>query len=173
MYWICWSGGPLQFRSFIQSPLRHKSYTILFAHWSFVHWCILKKIQCFVLCAKFQKHPLIWLAIMSKWEFTKIQFKQTFDRLYCHASWGSFRSGKRLQNQSLLFVIFSITWWCHQMEIFSVLLAFCAGNSTVTGEFPTQKPVTRSFDVFFDLRLDKQLSKQWKHGWFEMPSRSS
>ena len=35
------------------------------------------------------------------------------------------------------------------METFSVSLAFCAGNSPVTGEFPTQKPVTRSFDVFF------------------------
>ena len=37
------------------------------------------------------------------------------------------------------------------METFSALLAFCAGNSPVTGEFPTQRPVTRSFDVFFDL----------------------
>ena len=36
------------------------------------------------------------------------------------------------------------------METFSALLAFCAGNSPVTGEFPTQKSVTRSFDVFFD-----------------------
>ena len=44
---------------------------------------------------------------------------------------------------------------------FSALLAFCAGNSPVTGEFPTQRPVTRSFDVFFDLRLNKRLSKQW------------
>ena len=39
------------------------------------------------------------------------------------------------------------------METFSMLLAICAGNSPVTGEFPTQRPVTRSFDVFFDLRL--------------------
>ena len=64
-----------------------------------------------------------------------------------------------------------LTQWRHQMETFSVLLALCAGNSPVTGKFPTQKPVTRSFDVFFDLRLNKQLSKQsW--GWFETPSRS-
>ena len=28
-----------------------------------------------------------------------------------------------------------------------------------TGEFPAQRPVTRSFDVFFDLRLYKRLSK--------------
>ena len=38
------------------------------------------------------------------------------------------------------------------MEIFSALLAICAGNSPVTGEFLAQKPVTRSFGVFFDLR---------------------
>ena len=58
------------------------------------------------------------------------------------------------------------------METFSALLAFCAGNSPVTGEFPTQRPVTQSFDVFFDLRLKKRLSKQWRRWWFETPSRS-
>ena len=41
------------------------------------------------------------------------------------------------------------------METFSALLAICVGNSPVPGEFPTQRPVTRSFDVFFDLRLNK------------------
>ena len=53
------------------------------------------------------------------------------------------------------------TRWPHQMETFSALLAICAGNSPVTGDFPAQRPVTRSFDVFFDLRLNIQLSKQW------------
>ena len=38
---------------------------------------------------------------------------------------------------------------------FSALLALCAGNSPVTGKFPAQRPVTRSLDVFFDLRLIK------------------
>ena len=47
------------------------------------------------------------------------------------------------------------------METFSALLAICAGNSPVTGEFPAQRPVTRSFDVFFHLHLNKRLSKQW------------
>ena len=41
----------------------------------------------------------------------------------------------------------------------SALLDLCAGNSAVAGEFPSQRPVTRSFDVFFDLGLNKQLSK--------------
>ena len=37
----------------------------------------------------------------------------------------------------------------------------------VPGEFPTQTPVTRSFDVFFDLRLNKWLSEQSWGWWFE------
>ena len=47
-----------------------------------------------------------------------------------------------------------------------------AGNSPVTGEFPWHRPVTRSFDVFFDLRLNKRLSKQSRRRWFETPLRS-
>ena len=54
------------------------------------------------------------------------------------------------------------------METFSALLALCAGNSPATGEFPSQRPVTRSFDVFFDL---KRLSKQSWGWWFETLSR--
>ena len=60
-----------------------------------------------------------------------------------------------------------LTWWRHQMETFSALLAICAGNSPVPGEFPAQRPVTRSFDIFFDLRLNKRLSKQSWGWWFE------
>ena len=36
---------------------------------------------------------------------------------------------------------------------------------------PAQRPVTRSFDVFFDLCLNKRLSKQSWGWWFEMLSR--
>ena len=46
----------------------------------------------------------------------------------------------------------------HQMETFSALLAICAGNSPVLGEFPVQRPVTQNFDVFFDLRLNKRVN---------------
>ena len=63
-------------------------------------------------------------------------------------------------------------WWRHQMETFFALLALCVRNSPVTGEFLTQRPVTWSFDVFFDLRPNKRLSKQSWDWWFEMPSRS-
>ena len=57
------------------------------------------------------------------------------------------------------------------MEAFSALLAIWAGNLPVPGEFPAQRPVTRSFGVFFDLRLNKRLSKQSWGWWFEMLSR--
>ena len=46
------------------------------------------------------------------------------------------------------------------------------GNPSVTGGFPTQRSVTRSFEVFFDLRLNKRLSKQSIRRWIETSSRS-
>ena len=55
------------------------------------------------------------------------------------------------------------------METFSALLALCAGNSPVTGEFPSQRPMTWSFGVAFDLRLNSRLSKQSWPRWFETP----
>ena len=64
----------------------------------------------------------------------------------------------------------SFAWWRHQIETPSALLAICAGNSTVPGEFPTQRPVTRGSDVFFDLHPNKRLSKQSWGRWFETPS---
>ena len=64
-----------------------------------------------------------------------------------------------------------ISWWRHQMETFSALLAIDAGNSPVPGEFLAQRPVTRSFRIFFDLRLNTLLSKQSWGWWFEMLSR--
>ena len=39
---------------------------------------------------------------------------------------------------------------------FSALLAICAGNLPVPGDFPAQRPVARSFDVFFDLHPNKR-----------------
>ena len=72
-------------------------------------------------------------------------------------------------SMALAMVLTYLSWWRHQMKTSSALLTICAGNSPVTGEFPTspvtgefptQRPVTRSFDVFFDLRRNKRLSKQ-------------
>ena len=47
--------------------------------------------------------------------------------------------------------------WKH----FPLLLALYAGNTSVAGEFPSQRPVRRSFDIFFHLRLNGQLSKHY------------
>ena len=58
------------------------------------------------------------------------------------------------------------------MKTFPALLTTCAGNSPVIDEFPAQMPVTWSFDVFFDLRLNKRLSKQSWGWWLETPSGS-
>ena len=64
------------------------------------------------------------------------------------------------------------SWWRHQREPYSTLLAFCKGNLLVTSGFPSQRPVVQSFDVFFDLHLNKWLSKQSRRWWFEVPSCS-
>ena len=58
-------------------------------------------------------------------------------------------------------------WWRHQMETFYALLAICAENSPVSGEFPAQRPVTRRVDVSFDLCLNKRVRKQSWGWWFE------
>ena len=91
-----------------------------------------------------------------------ITFKRTYDKRGCLQRW--------LKSNNMLEITKAISlWWLHQMETFSALLALCAGNSPVTGEFPTQGPVVQSFDIFFDLRLNKQLSKHSSGWWFEMP----
>ena len=64
-----------------------------------------------------------------------------------------------------------LPWRRHQMDTFSASLTICPGNSPVPGEFPAQRPVTRSFGVSFDLRLNKRLRKQWWGWWFETLSR--
>ena len=59
----------------------------------------------------------------------------------------------------------------HRMETFSALQALSAGNSPVIGGFPSQRPVTRSFDVFFNLRLNTRLNKTSWGWWLEAPVR--
>ena len=98
------------------------------------------------------RHHVRWIYLLWNWNVTG----------YCD-------SLSTTKIQSPFLVVNSITvaglaWWRHQMKTFSSLLTFCAGNSPVPGEFPSQMPVTQSFGVFFDLRLNIRLSKQsW--GW--------
>ena len=56
-------------------------------------------------------------------------------------------------------------------NIFRVAGPLC-GEFTGPGEFPAQRPMPRSFDVFFHLRLNKRLSKQPRGWWFETPQWS-
>ena len=89
-----------------------------------------------------------------------------------HVALGSIKARYRLTTGVHSFSRSYSPWWRHEIETFSKLLALCAGNSPVTGEFPTQRPVTRSFDVFFDLHLIKRLSKHSLGWWFETLPRS-
>ena len=73
-------------------------------------------------------------------------------------AWFTFsRSHSTIRQHQIQTIPAPTPWWRHQMETFSALLAICAGNSPVPGEFLTQRPVTQSFDVFFDLRPNKRL----------------
>ena len=83
------------------------------------------------------------------------------------AMWLRLTFTQMMQNHPVFGRLFS--WWRRQMEAFSVLLALCAGNSSVTGEFPSQRPVS---GVFFDLHLSKRLSKQSRRQCFYTPSHS-
>ena len=113
-------------------------------------------------------HDVVW----ASWHLISPAIRVFFNDL--------FRLKQQRKHQTLHYWIFvtgslhkgpatrkAFPWWRHQMETFSALLAICAGNSPVSGEFPAQRPVTRSFDVFFDLRLNKRLSKQSWGWWFE------
>ena len=120
-----------------------------------------------------------WI-MWAKWLFTTISSFQTLIiALLSGCSpvsphWSNLKTFRSVHSDlcaTALYITTHNSWWRHQMEAFSALLAICAGNSPVPGEFPLQRPVTRSFDVFFDLRLSKPLSKQSRGWWFETPSR--
>ena len=132
-----------------------------------------------------QLQLLIWSPMLSK-TYNTLRGKMTLEDLHSlsktlptttRSDWNPGLSSRvritqsALQNACAVYVLFS-SWWRHQMETFSALLAICAGNSPVPDEFPTQRPVTRGFDVFFDLRPGERLSKQSWGWWFKTPSHS-
>ena len=101
-----------------------------------------------------------------------------------HIKWGK-SSDDTILGLLSRWLIFKSLWpsaftWIHRSgmmtssngNIFRVTGPLC-GEFIGPGEFPPQKPVTRSFDVFLDLRLNKRLSKQWWGWWFETSSWSS
>ena len=75
-----------------------------------------------------------------------------------HCSWGFFPVPCRVvKSLQFIWIWRHLTWWRHQMETFSALLALCEGNSPMTGEFPWQRPVTRGFDI--------SLIHAWTNNW--------
>ena len=102
------------------------------------------------------------------WKEIKKYIEKKFVRYLQHCPLVNDIKGQKFQNQRNN----SFASWRHQMETFTTLLVLCVGNSPVTGEFPSQRPVTRSFGVFCDLRVNKCLSKQSWGWWFHTPSRS-
>ena len=106
---------------------------------------------------KVPKSPQVWLPVFKRSYF--INYKMV---ILCFALRRSVNKFTTWRNGCMM------AWWRHQMETFSVLLALCV----VTGEFSSQRPATRSFDVVFDLRLNKRLSKQSRRQWFKTQSRS-
>ena len=65
-----------------------------------------------------------------------------------------------------------IAWWRLKREHFPRYWPFYEGNPLATGGFPSQRLMTRSFDVFCDLRLNKRLRKQSRRRWFKTRSCS-
>ena len=72
----------------------------------------------------------------------------------------------------IVIIMCPISWWRHQMETFPRYWSFVRGIHRSPLNSPDRGPVTRSFDIFFDLRLNKWLSKPSRRWWFETPSRS-
>ena len=81
---------------------------------------------------------------------------------YVH-NWGTCQNNKKASCHNILIKIYVFhgAWWRHQRKTFSALLAICEGNPPVTVAFPSQRPVTRSFDIVFDLRLIKRIRKHF------------
>ena len=89
-----------------------------------------------------------------------VMIERIYTLSYYHHQIGSmnyyplFRARSRNNGMRYMFLYILLkAWWRHQMETISALLAFRVGYSSVSCEFSTQRRVTRSFDVFFNLRL--------------------
>ena len=96
----------------------------------------------------------IWyIGSMCPWSLHNMSQSQKLTSFHCHLL-----SFFRLFHCHDDYLISFLSWWRHQMETFSASLALCEGNPPVTGGFPSQTPVTRSFDVFFYLGLNKWLN---------------
>ena len=91
-------------------------------------------------------------------------------------SWILFSLHIHLKNKTYFVGLYAVADWNFLTVRVVTMMTSSNGNilrvtGHLCGEFPAQRPVTRSFDVFFDLRLNKRLSKQSWGWWFETQSR--
>ena len=130
--------------------------------WNFHHWLHWK-------LSKWQLPVQPVIKISSKWQHFRFSVCQTHTPHHTDEILGCCTPAGEIWR---VFCVLIVPWWRRQIEAFSALLALCVGISPVTGEFPSQRPVSRSFDVFFDLRLNKRLNKHSRRRWLETQSRS-
>ena len=111
-----------------------------------------------------ESHEFWWCQVCRQWRHRRISMPIVTIKPASRWLW-VFNVPEACANLLLV----NIPWWRYQMETFSGLLALFDGNPPVTGGFPSQSPVKRRFDVFFYVRLNKRLNKQWSCRWFETP----
>ena len=119
-------------------------------------------VTIFIVFSSTSRACEVWVSAMSIWVYISNKYLW---------SWSSRLNAMMVIDSWRAEFFYRKTWWRHQMETFSALLTLGEGNPSITGEFPSQRPVTRSFDVFFDLRLNKRLSKRSRRRWSGTPSR--
>ena len=92
---------------------------------------------------------LVLVIIETRNNLYTVSFKHSDDEILVpHTYWtGAWMVNDQLKQLWSQWDSVCFTWWRHQMEIYSELLALCSGNSSVPIEFPSQRLVTRSFDV--------------------------
>ena len=147
------------------------------------HWYVLGimiSTMCIFVILKFNKYSSWYIRIWQKahfitphalWRWQNILMFETESQTYIYEYelWNHITTGELNRNYTMrkvflfetfmlkrLIIIHSTTlsWWRHQMETFSALLAICAGYSLVTVELPAPRPMTWSYDIFFDLLLE-------------------
>ena len=107
----------------------------------------------------------LWIALIEEW--VSITFRGL---LPFHGRSTFLRFGCLPGAHSIRWFFFHSMMTSSNGNIFRVIGPLC-GEIIGHRWIPPQRPVTRSFDVFFDLRLNKRLSKLSRHRWFDMPSR--
>ena len=115
-------------------------------------------------CGQPKSVALIWCRI--SWPILHILLKSLSDICFLPSSY----INKKPWRKSVLFIIA-----IHQLHDDVIKWKHFRVTGHLCGKFtgdPTQRPLARSFDVFFDLRPNKRLSKQSRGWWFETASRS-